>query len=283
MAGQEPLQRWEMVERFRQRLTLLIERAGLSRMAFAERAGIDRSTLSQILSPAHERLPRVETLASIAASAEVSLDWLVGLSEEGAFGTRVMSVERGARSPSDERLTRWRAEAAGYKIRYVPSTLPDQLRTDAVIDYEYRQSPVFTPEQTQLTREQRLDYERRAETDTEVCSPFQTIENLASGTGLFGRLTRASRRKQLKHMADLAEELYPTFRWFLFDGLHRSSVPLTIFGPQRAVLYTGQMYLVFTSTVHIRLFTEHFDALIRHAVIQPPDVFAWLRGLIDRV
>lgn len=272
-----------MGERFRERLQEVITRSGQSRTAFAAEVGIDRSTLSQILSEKSDRLPRVETLAMIATAADVSLDWLVGLSEEGGFGTGVLTVERGAQSPSDERLTKWRAEAAGYKIRYVPSTLPDLMRTDAVIEYEFSRSPVASPEQRQQAREVRLDYERRPETDTEVCSPFQLIEDLASGAGIWSRLDGDARRYQLRHMADLCEELYPTFRWFFFDRLHRTSVPLTIFGPRRAVLYTGQVYLVFNTTRHIRLFTEHFDELIRHAVIQPPDVSAWLRELHDRI
>src|SRR3546814_18994843 len=80
-------------------------------------------------------------------------------------------------------------------------------------------------------------------------------------------------------MADLLEELYPTFRWFLYDGLQRYSVPITIFGPLRAAIYVGQMYLVFQSTEHIRTLTENFDGLIRGAVAQPPEVPNHLRRL----
>ncbi len=277
------MERWETVERFRERLGQIIDGSGLSRSAFAKQVGIDRSTLSQILSDQNDRLPRVETLAAIATSANVSVDWLIGLSEEGALGTDVLVVERGASSPADERLALWRGEAAGYKIRYVPTTLPDLLRTDEVIAYEYSHSPVASPEQRQATREERLDYQRRPETDTEVCSPRQTLESFAAGVGVWSRMSKAVRRKQLATMRELVGELYPTFRWFLFDGRHRYSVPLTIFGPKRAVIYTGQMYLVFSTLKYIRLFTEHFDELIRHATIQPPDVPDFLRELEDSV
>src|SRR5690606_1793618 len=113
---QEQLSRQETVERFRARLGDVIRRSGLSRSAFAAKVGIDRSTLSQILSPATDRLPRVETLATIAASEQVSLDWLVGLSQEGALGTTILpalEISRGLSSPTDERLQRWYDEAAG--------------------------------------------------------------------------------------------------------------------------------------------------------------------------
>ena len=51
---------------FRTRLESLIDDAGLSRVAYAEQIGVDRSTLSQLLSENNRRLPRVETLARIA-------------------------------------------------------------------------------------------------------------------------------------------------------------------------------------------------------------------------
>ena len=84
-------------------------------------------------------------------------------------------------------------------------------------------------------------------------------------------------------MIKLVEELYPTLRWFLYDGLKRYSVPVTIFGPQRAAVYVGQMYLVFNTTEHIRVLTRHFDGLIRAAVVQPPDVPAFLRSLLTEL
>jgi hypothetical protein len=65
----------------------------------------------------------------------------------------------------------------------------------------------------------------------------------------------------------------------LFDGRRRFSAPLTIFGPHRAALYIGQMYLVLNSQEHIRLLTRHFDQLIRSAVLQPPEVVDLLREL----
>lgn len=277
------MERAETVARFRERLDLVISRSGLSRTAFARQVGVDRSTLSQILSGSSDRLPRVETLAMIAVAAEVSIDWLVGLSEEGPLAAAILEVEPGAGSPSDERLANWRSEALGYKIRHIPTTVPDLLRTDAVIDYEYADSARATPEQRRESREAGLSYERRPETDTEVCSPRQTLESFAEGSSLWSGLSRRDRHYQLAHMAELTEELYPTFRWFLYDGLKHYSVPLTVFGRGRAVIYAGGMYLVFNGAEHIRLLTRHFDDLIRAAVLQPTDTIRYLAELRDSV
>jgi transcriptional regulator with XRE-family HTH domain len=271
------------VEPFRQRLQQVIEQSGLTRAAFARRVGIDRSTLSQILSASSDRLPRVETLAAIATSEQVSVDWLIGLSEKGALRTAIVpasiEIEPGGITPIDAQLERWHAEAAGYKIRYVPTTLPDLLKTESVIEYEFRDAMVATPSQRLTMAETQLSYQRRPETDTEVCSAMQDIEEFARGEGNWRGLAPPLRRAQLTHMAELCEELYPTFRWFLFDGRRRFSAPLTIFGPHRAALYIGQMYLVLNSQEHIRLLTRHFDQLIRNAVLQPPEVVDLLREL----
>ncbi|MGF1623617.1 MAG: transcriptional regulator, partial [Alphaproteobacteria bacterium] len=179
----------------------------------------------------------------------------------------------------DTRLARWHREAIGYKIRYVPSTIPDLLRTPEVIVYLYgfRRGP----QPATLIREadRRLAYSRRPETDIEVCMPRQALESLAHGQGLWSGLPLAERRRQLDQMADLVDELYPTFRLFLFDGRRAYSAPYTVFGPLRAALYVGDMYLVINAVEHIRALTRHFDSLIRLAAVTPNEAATFLRAL----
>ena len=277
--------RREIVEVFRERLREVIDRSGLSRSAFAGEIGHDRSTLSQLLSPEHVRLPRAETMAAIAERAQVSVDWLLGLSQEGQLGADMLpqalelEIEPGGSSPADERLKRWHAEAAGYKIRYVPSSLPDLLKSEAVIRYEFQTQDSRLPKVRMEEAERRLAYSRRPETDMEVCSSAQSLEGFARGEGIWSGVSVEDRRDQIDRMIRTLDELYPTLRWFLFDGLKSYCVPMTIFGPLRAAVYIGDMYLVLNSTEHIRELTYHFDNLIRAAVVQPPDVVVQLRDL----
>jgi transcriptional regulator with XRE-family HTH domain len=275
------------VETFRERLSQVIERSGLSRSGFAAKAGLDRSTLSQLLSGANARLPRAETIAAIAEQEQVSTDWLLGLVQEEKIGTNILSeapeIARGASSYSDERLARWRAEAVGYKIRYVPSTLPDLLKGEEVIRYEYTQQGSEMPAIRLEQAEARLAYSRRPETDLEACSSLQALEGFARGQGIWEQLPASSRKLQLSWMIALVDELYPTFRWFLYDGLEHYSAPVTIFGPSRAAVYIGNMYFVFNSTEHIRALTQHFDNLIRGAIVQPPDVPQVLKRLLKEL
>ena len=277
------MRRYEMVGIFRERLNSVIQQSGRSRSAFAAEVGMDRSTLSQLLSDANDRLPRAETIAAIANKAQVSTDWLLGLSQEGQLGTDVLApaleVEAGSASPGDARLLRWQAEALGYKIRYVPTTLPDLLRTEEVIRYEYGEYGTHVPKGRIEQTEAQLAYSRRPETDMESCSSFQSLEVFARGEGVWRNLSAKTRRAQIDWMIVLLDELYPTFRWFLYDGLKRYSAPLTIFGPKRVAIYLGNMYFVFNSTEHIRVLTRHFDELIRVAVVQPSDVIDFLKKL----
>lgn len=277
-------ERLQTVRTLRDRLDEVIEKSGLSRAGFAKRLGIDRSTLSQILAGDGKRLPRAETLAAIARDRKISIDWLLGLTQQGGLGAELLNqpleIAPGGLSPADERLNRWHSEATGYKIRYVPTTLPDLFKTEAVIRYEYRalNAPVSASRIEAATA--RLEAQRRPESDMEVCSSVQSVEGFARGEGYWRELAPMDRREQLRHMIGLVEELYPAFRWFLYDARDRYSAPITVFGPMRATIYVGQMYFVFNSTEHIRALTAHFDGLIRAAKIQPPAVADFLRTLV---
>lgn len=278
------MDRRETVEIFRERLAEVIEQSGLTRSGFAAQLDLDRSTLSQLLSGANVRLPRADTIAAIAASQQVSVDWLLGLSQEGQLTADIIGQETeispGAGLPEDERLQGWHAEAAGYKIRYVPTTLPDLFKTEAVLEYEYRAQGSDMPRARQDMAEKRLEYSRRPETDMEVCTSVHSVEEFARGEGMWRGLPPADRREQLVAMIKLTGELYPTFRWFLFDGLKDYCVPVTIFGPKRAAIYFGGMYVVFNSTEHLRAMVQHFDNLIRNAVVQPNEIPVFLEGLL---
>lgn len=281
-----PVERDEVVGLFRERLLKVIERQGVSRSAFAQQIGLDRSTLSQLLSSDNERLARAETIVAIAREGKVSVDWLLGLSQEEARGAdfvdNAMEIEAGSAGKLDETMSRWHAEAAGYKIRYVPTTLPDLMKTGEVIAHEYRDYGERVPKSQLERAEARLAYSRKPETEMEVCSSWQSVEGFAKGESIWRDLPAPARRRQIEQMIALLDELYPTFRWFLYDGLRRYASPLTVFGPQRAALYLGNMFFVFNGTDQIRVLTRHFDDLVRAATVQPPDVIAFLEALMNK-
>ncbi|MDR6632881.1 transcriptional regulator with XRE-family HTH domain [Phyllobacterium sp. 1468] len=266
---------------FQERIKTLLVRSGENQSAFAASVGIDRSALSQLLSGVSTRLPRVETLLNIAERHAVSLDWLLGLSQdEGITGELRPSMEIEEGSDNFERtlLVKWHAEATGSKIRYVPARIPDLLRTQAVVAYET--SMVHRDPATQLSETAfRLDYNRQPGTDMEVCMPFQTLSDFASGCSIWSDVPRKVRLEQLNHMAELIDELYPSFRLYLFDGRERFSIPYTVFGPYRAAIFVGEMYLVLYTTEAVLTMQRHFDGLIRVAKVNAHEVAGYISSL----
>jgi transcriptional regulator with XRE-family HTH domain len=275
--------RRETVAVFRARFLEALESAGLSRSALARQTGVDRSTLSQLLSPGNDRLPRADTVAAIASVLKVSLDWLLGLSHEAKLGADVLQESLqftpSARTPVDENLARWHFEAAGYRIRYVPTSLPDLVKTEDVMRFEFRDYVAKSADQAIEASHGRLAYTRLPDTDMEICMPRQSLEAFARGEERWRGLAPGIRAAQLNKMAEITEELYPSLRINLFDAMTHYSAPYTIFGPVRAAVYVGQMYFVFTTTPHIRVLMRHFDGLVRAATVQATETAAFLREL----
>lgn len=273
----------DLSQLFRERLKLMLARSGQNQSAFAAGVGIDRSALSQLLSGQSTRLPRAETLLNMAATYNVSLDWLLGISQDEGLASEIresLEIEEGTGSFDRTLLAAWHAEAAGTKIRYVPAGIPDLLRTDAVIDYEAGITRKNRESQID-EKDYRIDYNRRPETDMEVCMPRHMLEIFAKGNGVWSGLDEAARREQLAHMARLVDDLYPSFRLYLYDGRQRYSIPYTIFGQIRAAIYVGEMYLVLNAVTPVRTLTRHFDNLIRAAEINAHEAAAYCRQLAD--
>jgi len=262
----------DVAELFRDRMALLLAHKGFNLSQFAASVGIDRSALSQFLAPGSTRLPRAETLCNIARTYGVSVDWLMGLianEESDSEAVPMLQVERITESIASHKLADWHLEAAGYKIRYVPTTLPDLLRTEAVSRFEFGDYSAAERRARDQQMQDQLSYTRRPETDMEVCMPMQMIEQIAKGEGIWRQVPPEIRHEQLEHMMQLVDELYPTFRMFLFDARKAYAAAYTLFGPLRAAIYIGDMYLVVNSVEHIRALTQHFDRLIRIAKVSP--------------
>ncbi|WP_298610025.1 helix-turn-helix transcriptional regulator [uncultured Thiothrix sp.] len=273
----------ETGELFQKRLQLLIQHSGLNKAQFAESIGVNRSALAQLLSDQLLRLPRAETLSNIAAAYKVSIDWLLGLSQDEHIRSSVSSaleIEQ-VLNGQHTKLGQWHRDAIGYKIRYVPSNLPDSLMIEEVIDYErqYTQVPL---EIRKLETNSQLAYNRIDESEMEVCLPLQRLKMLAQGVGIWEELPKRLRRQQLEHIQRLLDDLYPSYRLFLYDGRKTFSAPLTVFGSQRAVIYVGDMYVVINTLEEIRALTRHFDRLIRNTEINPHESAGFIQSLLKK-
>lgn len=270
---------------FRHRLASAMRERDVSRSGLARAVGVDRSTVSQLLSRETARLPNAQVVAECASALGVSGDWLLGLTDlpERAADLLAASmvVSEAPRAPIDEQILTWYTEAAGYKIRHVPATLPDMLKTEEMLRWEYEPHLGRTTDQAIGASHDRLDWMRRSLSDFEIAMPLFEIESLVSATGYYRGLDPGIRDRQVAHLRDLHDQLYPSLRVFLYDARRLWSAPITIFGPLVGVLYLGQHYLAFRERERVRALTAHFDGLVREAQISAR---AWpdqLQALLD--
>ena len=275
----------ERVTLFQGRLQRVIEHSGLNRSSFATSIRVDRSTLSQLLSTDNVRLPRADTVLSIAEVYQVSIDWLLGITQEGGMGANIvheaLEVDDSATSIFEKNLE-WHRDARGYKIRYVPTTLPDLLKTEAVAEYEFNRYGSGKIDQSVRDNQLLLLQQRHPGSELETCMPLHHLESFAMGEGIWRDLPLSDRREQLQRMIELNAELYPGFRWFLYDGKQTYSISLTIFGPMRVSLFLGKLYIIVNNIDHIRKITDRFDDLIRMAVIHPHEIGDFLQALLHK-
>lgn len=274
----------ERADVFRTRLQEAMLRKSVTRSGLSRLAKVDRSTIGQLLKDDQPRLPNAQLAADVADALSVSTDWLLGLTNRpetpGDLVAAAMSLSPAERTSADEQLLEWHHEAAGYKVRHVPATLPDILKTERMLHWEYasfgeRRSPeAFSAMQDQL------EWLSSGVSDYEIAIPIHEIEACAAGTAYYKGADESVRFEQLNFLADQCDQMFPRLRIFLFDAHHVFSSPVTIFGPNLAVVYVGQCYLAFREVERVKSLTSHFDWLVREAFVDARNVPTLIRTLM---
>jgi transcriptional regulator with XRE-family HTH domain len=272
---------------FRDRLSQALATRATSQSALARDVGVDRSTISQLLEPGSTRLPNAQVVAACAATLGVSSDWLLGLTDHpDPVEQRLAEALRLTVAPRaliDDTIFGWHREAAGYKIRHVPATLPDMLKTGEMLEWEYAgELGEAAPAAIGQTLA-RLDWMRGARSDYEIALPLHELATFARAEGYYAGLSPDLRRRQIDRILALIDELYPALRLYLFDARHVFSAPITVFGPLMAVVYLGQHYLAFRDAERVATLSRQFDGLVRDAAVGAREMPDHLRRLRDAI
>jgi|TARA_B110000003_G_scaffold273338_1_gene310867 transcriptional regulator with XRE-family HTH domain len=257
---------------------------GITKSGLSRAAKVDRSTIGQLLKNDQPRLPNAQLAADAANALGVSTDWLLGLTNRpetpGDIIAAALSLSPAERTSADEQLLEWHHEAAGYKVRHVPATLPDILKTKRILDWEYASvRERRLPEALSAIQDQ-LQWLSSGVSDYEIAVPVHEIESCAAGTAYYKDVEEDVRYEQLGFIADQCDQMFPRLRIFLFDAHNVFSSPVTIFGPNLAVIYVGQCYLAFREVERIKSLSGHFDWLVREAVVDARNVSTYIRSLI---
>ena len=271
---------------FKTRLAEAMAERGLTQSALARAVRVDRSTVSQVLAPG-KRMPNAQLAADCAATLGISADWLLGLSERpeplADLLATSLTMTEAPRALIDETIFAWHREAAGYKIRHVPATLPDMLKTRAMVEWEYSPQLGRTAEQALGAFEDRLAWMRGARSDYEIALPLHELAAFAGATGYYDGLPAPVRLEQMDRLITLCDQLYPSLRLYLFDARRVFSAPVTVFGPLLAMVYLGRHYIAFRDTERVAKVSAHFDWLVREASLSARDVGDHLRGLRAKI
>jgi transcriptional regulator with XRE-family HTH domain len=280
---QDNIDKRDRSEQFRTRLKRAMSDHGSTQSSLARAIGVDRSTISQLLKGDGARLPNAHVVGACASALGVSADWLLSLSDRPESAADLMSANlsltAAPRALVDQQIFDWHREAAGYKIRHVPAALPDMLKTQALLEWEYTPHLGRTARQAIGASTDRLAWMRSARSDYEIAMPMYELHSFAHATGYYAGLPLETRLEQLDQFDHLIDQLYPRLRIYLFDARKLYSAPVTIFGPLLCVLYAGGHYLAFRDRDRIDTFTGHFDVLVREASISARDMAQHLREL----
>jgi transcriptional regulator with XRE-family HTH domain len=269
-------------EVFRERLAQALAAAGMNQSSLARAAGVDRSTISALLAPG-TRLPNAPLVADCAAALSVTSDWLLGLAPNPQTADQALAaamvLTEAPRALFDATIFCWHREAAGYKIRHVPASLPDMLKTPEVVAWEYSDPLGPNAALAIAAFQDQMAWLRGAKSDYEIALPLHEIDSFVRSEGYWRGLPLPARRAQLDQLIALAEGVYPSLRLYLFDAHRVFSAPVTVFGPQRAVVYLGRDYMEFRDPATITRIAAHFDWLVREARLGARDVPGHLRAL----
>jgi len=209
---------------------------------------------------------------------------LLGLTDRperpGDIVAAAMALSPAERSAADAQLLDWHKEAAGYKVRHVPATLPDILKSEAVVNWEYARHGKQGMVQAIEATARQLDWLKSGISDYEIALPVHELQACAEGTAYYSGLDEKRRHEQLRMIADFGRDMFPRLRVFLFDAHNVFSAPITVFGPRLAVVYVGQFYLAFREAGRVTSLIHHFDWLVREAVVDARHVPEYIDDLL---
>jgi len=269
---------------FRKRLQEAMSHSGMTKSALSRETKVDRSTIGQLLKDDQPRLPNAQLAADVADALRVSTDWLLGLTNRpetpGDIVAAAMSLSPAERTSADEQLLAWHREAAGYKVRHVPATLPDILKTERMLYWEYASFQERRLPEAYSAMQDQLEWLSSGVSDYEIAIPIHEIEACAAGTAYYKGVDESIRYEQLNFIADQCDQMFPRLRIFLFDAHRVFSSPVAIFGPNLAVVYVGQCYLAFRELERVKSLSCHFDWLVREAVVDARNVPTYIRSLM---
>ena len=274
----------KVAEIFRDRLKEALSKSKITAAELCRRSDTKQATFTQLINADEPRLPRSDTIAALAASLNVSTDWLLGLSHHPESGAEIVGryVEVGKSRVSGDTVNHWLSffeQAKDKKVRHIPDWLPFYFYTKDLLLYEFDYRG-FTSEMADKVISMRETHLMQSRSfDLEVASIMQELEMFAKGEYYWKDLDKKVRREQLEKLVEFAS-MRPRIRWYLFDGCGRYAPPFTVFGSEKAAYTMGSCHFVFNTDEHIKILIDTFDEFVRDAAVESHETQGYIEDLL---
>lgn len=213
----------------------------VDQLSFA--ADVGKGLLTRLITDEPDRLPDTYTLIKLAHALDVSLEYLLGLGAGRAdaqisFAADFFDDASGSGNAVCDDV--FLAQAGGYFV-YICETIPDFLKTRAVLDLELGDKAAAA------ALHARALAMREATEARENCGIMildcGTIDHLAGGTGPYAGLTAAQAREQLGAISEFLDGQHPIISATVVDFHKHGLTQMYLSTPCRVVSRLGDGYL----------------------------------------
>ena len=169
-----------------------------------------------------------------------------------------MTLTKASRTAEDEQIFKWHKEAAGYKIRHVPATLPDMLKCKEMLEWEYGTHSNRSAQQAIGATKDQLTWLYDTPSDYEIALPEHELTNFLHQQGYYADMPKGVKDRQVAHLLGFAMPFIrvfgstslmpdnftphqlpfsdPFLQRFILDRVFWSFVTATVSAPLRSIL-----------------------------------------------
>lgn len=213
----------------------------LTQLAYA--SSITKAALARLLADDLDRLPDTYTLIKLAHALDVNLDYLLGLGLQRLDASISFAADFFPNPFSSENTLYeelFLTQTSGYFV-YVCETLPDLLKTRAVLDIELGDSTMSAAYHARMQALRSAASQR--ENNGLVLMDCRVIDDLLTASGLYRGLTTQQVREQIDLLGSFFDSQLPTVTASVVDYRKTGLAQMFLSTPCRVASRMGDGYV----------------------------------------
>lgn len=219
----------EVKEHFRSRLLRQIEKQGISLSYLSDMSGVSRSVLSSYVNDSAS-LPNTVNLVRIAAALNVDPSYFLPANKNRFSPDTLSAVIETSRAlshiPTVSHLLSAVKENQGQFMYYLPSTIPEQLKTDEVFRFEYRLLPDLGTDEYKKA----IDASLKMELTGGILIDETIMLDLIGVRGRYEGLSPEAAEAQVQRLIEFSKHSFPNIQVKVVRFLDRQLSPTMLLG-----------------------------------------------------